>query len=184
MAGVGLGAWIARAAREGSLCLLRPPGAGFEEDFLAACTRCGQCVEACPTDVLKLARYEAGTGFGTPHVTARSIPCNLCAGQAEMRCIAVCPTEALEPLEGRRDVKMGVAVIDHDLCLAWLGVSCRACWHACPYPTEAIVMDELGRAVVVPEVCVGCGLCEHVCLTDPSAIVIKPKSALPREATS
>ena len=34
-------------AKEG--IALRPPGALPEKDFLAACTRCGQCVQACPT---------------------------------------------------------------------------------------------------------------------------------------
>ena len=33
-------------AKEG--IALRPPGALPEKDFLAACTRCGQCVQACP----------------------------------------------------------------------------------------------------------------------------------------
>ena len=34
---------------------LRPPGAREEADFLAACIKCGQCVEACPFDTLSLA---------------------------------------------------------------------------------------------------------------------------------
>ena len=40
-------------AKEG--VALRPPGALPEKDFLAACTRCGQCVQACPYDMLYLA---------------------------------------------------------------------------------------------------------------------------------
>jgi ferredoxin len=31
--------------------LLRPPGAIAEPDFLATCTRCGDCAKACPHHV-------------------------------------------------------------------------------------------------------------------------------------
>ena len=35
--------------------ILRPPGAVPEEEFLAKCTKCGLCVEACPYKALLLA---------------------------------------------------------------------------------------------------------------------------------
>ena len=40
--------------------VLRPPGALKEKDFLKACIKCGQCVEACPYDTLKLAQRGDG----------------------------------------------------------------------------------------------------------------------------
>jgi len=154
--------------------LLHPPGAPGEEGFLAACIRCGQCVEACPPQILHLASAEAGAAMGAPYFVAREKPCDLCQGRGQMECIAVCPTGALAPLARRRDVRIGVAEIDHDTCLPRVGVACKACWHACPFPNEAITFDTLGRAVVVEDACVGCGLCEYVCLTDPTSIRVRP----------
>ncbi len=49
--------------------LLRPLGAQLEADFLAACIRCGQCVEACPYGTLKLAtatNLDEGAAAGNP----------------------------------------------------------------------------------------------------------------------
>jgi Pyruvate/2-oxoacid:ferredoxin oxidoreductase delta subunit len=70
---------------------------------------------------------------------------------------------------------MGTAIINRDVCLAWQGTVCRACWHACPFPNEAIVFDERGRALVVAEQCIGCGICDHACITEPSSITIQPR---------
>jgi MauM/NapG family ferredoxin protein len=153
--------------------LLRPPGGDDERRFLAACIRCGQCVEACPIDVLRLAGADGGLALGTPYFVARENPCDLCQGRDAMQCIEACPTGALRPLARRRDVRIGVARIDREICLPWVGVACKACWHACPFPNEAIVFDQRGRAVVVEEACVGCGLCEHVCLTPEPAIRVE-----------
>ena len=181
LSGLVAGTWVGDAVvdrvRERSLPLLRPPGAKDEIGFLASCTRCGQCVEACPTQVLHLATAQSGLGLGTPYLIARERACNLCQGHDEMKCIASCPTDALLPAANWRSVDMGEAVIDRDACYAWQGTSCRACWHACPFPGDAIALDELGRAMVQEEHCVGCGLCEYACLTEHPAIVIRPRAA-------
>jgi len=166
--------------------LLRPPGADEEPEFLAACIRCGLCVESCPTDVLKLAGLSAGISFGTPYLIPRATACNLCEGEDDLQCIAVCPSAALHwqldsadqnLTEKLYDIRMGVAVIDTSVCMAWNDQICRSCWHACPFPDHAIVLDEMGRAVVVAENCIGCGLCDYACLTEPSSIRIIPKGA-------
>ena len=41
-----LGRWAQR---------LRPPGALQEQQFLAACIKCGQCVQVCPVEAIKQA---------------------------------------------------------------------------------------------------------------------------------
>jgi len=166
------GLWL-RGAKASVPDYLRPPGARPSDDFLAACIRCGQCVEACPTQILELAHADAGVALGTPYLEPRTNPCDLCEGHEGMRCIEVCPTAALRPVARREDVRMGLAVIDCATCFAWIGVSCRACWHACPFRDIAIKLDELGRAVVL-DGCVGCGLCVHACLTEEPAIVVEP----------
>ncbi len=72
---------------------------------------------------------------------------------------------------------MGEAVLDTEICFAWNGVTCRSCWHACPFPNQAIVFDELARATIDEESCIGCGLCIPACLTDPKSLTIRPKGA-------
>lgn len=174
--GSGLGGWWLAREKAYAPRLLRPPGALPENDFLAACIRCGLCVEACPFKTLRLADAAQNPVLvGTPYLIARAVPCYLCKGHNELKCIAACPTPALQPVASWRAIRMGVAVIHRDTCLAWQGTICRACWHACPFPNEAIVFDERGRAVVVPEHCIGCGICDHACITEPSSIVVTPR---------
>ena len=58
----------------------RPPGALLEPAFLAACTRCGYCMEACPVDAVVSAPASAGLAAGTPIIVPVSQPCGACAG--------------------------------------------------------------------------------------------------------
>ncbi|MCK4872566.1 MAG: 4Fe-4S binding protein [Phycisphaerales bacterium] len=151
-----------------------PPGAGSEADFLAACIRCGQCVQACPYDTLTLAGLLDGASSGAPYADdLRHRPCRLCRNDDEPLCIAACPTNSLMPVAGWKDIRMGVAVIDTQTCLPYLGRRCHTCWQACPVRDEAIHHDEWGRPFVNEAGCLGCGICEAVCPTRESSIVVK-----------
>jgi len=174
--GAAMCGWSLRQAKANSPALLRPPGGGDEDAFLAACIRCGQCVQACPIDILEVATAEDGLSAGTPFFRPRENSCDLCLGEQRMECIEACPTSALKKHQRREDVRVGVAVIDKSTCFPFNQVTCRACWHACPFPNDAIEFDEMGRPVVIADGCVGCGLCEHVCLTPETSIRIIPRS--------
>src|SRR5512146_2350484 len=56
----------AEAARSADARALRPPGALAEPAFLAACVRCGLCVQACPWHTLRLADLGGPVAPGTP----------------------------------------------------------------------------------------------------------------------
>ncbi len=72
---------------------LRPPGALDEKDFLASCIKCGQCVQVCPVQAIKLADLVDGIGVGVPHIDAREQACDFSCDAVQ--CILACPTGAL-----------------------------------------------------------------------------------------
>ena len=125
-------------ASHGEADLLRPPGAHGEKDFASRCVKCGKCMEACPYIAIKPARDDAGAAVGTPMIDARAQACRLCE---DFPCVEACPTNALRDIETRSDVKMGIAVIDEDLCIAFQGMRCEVCYRTCPLIDEAIVID-------------------------------------------
>ncbi|CAB1058000.1 Ferredoxin-type protein NapG (periplasmic nitrate reductase) [Olavius sp. associated proteobacterium Delta 1] len=102
--------------------LLRPPGALGEDIFLASCIKCGQCLQVCPPQVIKLAGISQGFGIGTPYIIPREGACILCSG---LPCVLACPTGALaHELSLGKDAEMGLAVISGpDTCLSVRGVN-------------------------------------------------------------
>jgi MauM/NapG family ferredoxin protein len=186
---LGIGPWH----RDTSPHLLRPPGVADENEFLSACIRCGACFNVCPTSGLQPALAQAGaSGLWTPVLQPRlgfcDYSCNAC-GQ-------VCPTGAIPPLRlgSKRRAVVGIAVIDRNTCLPWAqNTTCAVCWELCPVPKRAIKLGK-GRTVigpsggelwirnptVVPERCIGCGICENRCpVQGTSAITVQPVSSAP-----
>jgi len=148
---------------------LRPPGAVTEALFLERCTKCNDCVKACPHGSIVFHQQD-----GTPVIFPDQIPCYLCD---DVPCVAACATDALLPVARRDDIRMGTAVVNHRLCTA--GQGCHACVSKCP--TDALTMDfDTQRLVVTAERCVGCGMCEHICRTvnDHIAIRVTPSRLL------
>ncbi|PID47722.1 MAG: ferredoxin-type protein NapG [Proteobacteria bacterium] len=173
--------------------ILRPPAAKGEEEFLKACIKCGLCVEACPYDTLSLAKFGSKKPLGTPYFTPRDIPCYMCP---DIPCVPACPTDALDKqnvmsIKDGKEVldinkaSMGVAVVDEVSCVAFWGIQCDACYRACPLLGKAIKLEfkrnertgkhALLMPVVDTDVCTGCGLCEHACITKKAAIYVLPK---------
>jgi ferredoxin-type protein NapG len=162
---------------------LRPPGALATTDFNARCIKCGQCVDACPYDTLKLATADSGIPIGTPYFIPRHIPCYMCE---DIPCVPVCPTGALDhALQNIDDARMGLAVIDIENCLSWQGLRCEICFRECPVQGQAISIEHHPRriskhAMFVPlvhsDACTGCGICEQACPTQKAAIrVLQPE---------
>jgi len=169
--------------------MLRPPGALKEEDFLATCIKCGMCVEACPFDTLKLAKPGDNKPIGTPYFEPRDIPCYMCT---DIPCVPVCPSGALDitkvSTNNQLDINkadMGVAVVDTKNCIAYWGIQCDACYRACPLMDQAIKLEyeknertgkhAFLKPIVDTDVCTGCGLCEHACVTKKAAIFVLPR---------
>ncbi|HBE9179753.1 TPA: ferredoxin-type protein NapG [Serratia fonticola] len=168
-------------ARDG--LALRPPGALAEATFDSACIRCGQCVQACPYQTLKLATLLSPRAAGTPYFVARDIPCEMCE---DIPCVVACPSGALDPnLTDIDQARMGLAVLlDHENCLNWQGLRCDVCYRVCPQIDKAITLDlqhneRTGKhAMFLPTVhsqdCTGCGKCEQACVLEQAAIKVLP----------
>ncbi|MBI5366195.1 MAG: 4Fe-4S dicluster domain-containing protein [Planctomycetes bacterium] len=171
--------------------VIRPPGALPEPDFLATCIRCGRCADACPNRCIttltpengKVFSVEPGAGDeGTPVIFPRQQACNLCGSLKEaeyLRCTAACPTGALglirkTPEALHRQVALGVARVDTNLCHSYNGRSCGVCIRACPFEGKALRAGILETPILDPAWCVGCGLCERSCIRYPQAIVVVP----------
>jgi len=100
---------------------LRPPGALNEPDFLASCIKCGQCVQVCPVEAIKLTDLTDGLGVGTPYIEARDQACDFsCDG---LQCVLACPTGALtHEINYAHEAEMAVAkVVAPTQCLAAQG---------------------------------------------------------------
>jgi len=180
--GMGIGLYSRQAISLPALAL-RPPGALPENDFLAACTRCGLCVRDCPYDILKLAELGEEVALGTPYFTARKAGCEMCE---DIPCVPVCPTGALDhELTNIDDSRMGLAVVaDQETCIAFLGLRCELCYNVCPVRGKAITIERKHNirsgkhALFIPVVhsdsCTGCGKCEEACITEVASIKILP----------
>jgi len=222
---------------------LRPPGALDEKDFLASCIKCGQCVQVCPVQAIKLADLVDGFGVGTPFIDARAQACDFSCDAVQ--CILACPTGSLTykkpnflpvrpgaPLAAKpvllakeKDAeptlnlaeRIGVARLTRpESCLAiqgkgfkgqargpafegelrymevdrWKPIKvadhpydvelCDLCVRACPIKgaisIETVFAPDGGqrKSPVVHEPCVGCGVCEMICPTEPASIEIMP----------
>lgn len=95
--------------------LLRPPAA--VDDFISLCIKCGQCLQVCPYDSIKLSSIKEGNGIGTPFLNAYARGCYLCA---LLPCVLACPSGALDHhVDSVEEIKMGKAkVVNINACLA------------------------------------------------------------------
>ncbi|MBT3012270.1 MAG: 4Fe-4S binding protein [Candidatus Thiodiazotropha sp. (ex Lucina aurantia)] len=110
---------------QGKAMRLRPPGAlktpQDEQEFFASCIKCGQCVQVCPVEAIKLADLPDGFGIGLPYIDARAQACDFsCDG---LQCVLACPTGALtHDLDYPADTRMGFARLARPkACLAMQG---------------------------------------------------------------
>jgi ferredoxin len=90
----------------------------------------------------------------------------------------------LLPQAKRQGVRIGVATVDRNRCLAWNDrEECGVCEEVCPVTPKAIELRRGGSGrgrgaterVPAPEViadrCIGCGICENKCPVEGAAAI-------------
>ena len=155
--------------------LVRPPGAVAEQEFLARCVRCGECMKVCPTNAIQPAALEGGLEAGWTPVMKMDI--GYCEYECTL-CSQVCPTQAIRlvSVEEKQKLKIGLAYFDKNKCLPYAyGRTCIVCEEHCPTPKKAIWFEEtdvvnirgerqrIKQPRVDVDLCIGCGICENKC---------------------
>jgi ferredoxin len=170
---------------------VRPPGSVPEAEFLQLCIRCGACFKACPNNVLHPEGFLQGLeGLWAPYVNANWAGCESSCNA----CGQVCPTGAIRalPLEEKKVARMGLAIVNESTCLPIVGrEDCDLCVQECiaagysaiEYSRVHVEVNDRGQPiddtgflapVVLPDKCVGCGLCQTRCF----AINVKEKQLM------
>ncbi len=150
----------------------RPPWALFEDEFVANCTRCGKCVDACFDGLIRTGRG------GFPEMNFAAGGCDFCGD-----CVTACePAALVRQSEGASPWLLTASILE--ACLSLNAVICRSCGEACD--THAIVfkLQVGGRATPIldQQQCTGCGECFAVCPAD--AIRISSQTIAEKVATN
>lgn len=150
---------------------LRPPGAMEEIEFRLRCTKCGDCVAACPVQAIKV-DHSGDEGGGYPYIDVNAQSCTLCDGQP---CMPACPSGALQ-VTALDLIDMGTANYFDQTCLRFNGEDCSMCVDHCPVGPKALDIRD-GWVTVHEEGCTGCGVCQNNCPTDPKSIIVIPRAS-------
>ena len=130
----------------------RPPWSVLEARFVDDCSRCDDCVSACPTGLL-----QRGDG-GFPVADFATAACTFCG-----ECAKACTTGAIAPDATQAPWQFTIRISDG--CLAHQRVECRTCGESCE--AHAIRFRLFAGATPLPEIdhaaCTGCGACLAPC---------------------
>lgn len=144
---------LLRARRTDAPPPLRPPWTDAAR-MTAACTRCGECIRACPERVLT----SGDGGYPAFDPTLSAGACTFCGACAEACDEAVFDRSATPPWTVR-------AVLSAETCLAAAGVHCQSCRDACldGAVTIALRIGGPGLPAINTKACTGCGACVAPC---------------------
>jgi len=179
LAGLGFSA-ATRSARASAPRPLRPPGALDNARFIGVCIRCGNCLRACPADIIRLdPGNHSPAGLLAPML---DFAADYCREDCTL-CTEVCPSGALQKivLTDKAQARIGLPQVDMSVCLLGEARDCAVCRTWCPYEAIRYVFCEDPDVYTLvphidPEKCNGCGACQAKCPTKPArAIVVKPR---------
>jgi ferredoxin-type protein NapF len=140
---------------------IRPPWARPEAEFIDRCTRCNDCLKACPQGIL----VEGDGGF--PKVDFSRAECTFCGD-----CVSACQPQALLRREGQ--AAWSHKPVISATCLPKQGVECRVCGDFCDVRAIRFTPRPGGNPLpeILAESCTGCGACLAPCPVQAIAILL------------
>ena len=192
----------AKKARENAEHWIRPPFAIEELDFLLACSRCGDCIKACPHDVIFPLPSRLGAKvFSTPGMNLVSQGCHLCE---DWPCVQACePKALLYPVEktalddsgqvataGAVQLDQGADSFENKDAahqkrilpkIATVFINKETCLPysgpecgACRVcPVPGAMTWYMEKPEINQALCTGCALCREACIVEPKAVHIQ-----------
>lgn len=151
----------------------RPPWSAPEALFVDLCSRCDECVKACPTGLLG-----RGDG-GFPVADFSTAACTFCAD-----CAAVCKPQAIRIMPAQAPWSFAIRIGSD--CLPRQGVDCRVCGEACDVGAIRFRLRAGGAALpeVDTDACTGCGACLAPCPVSAIERIEKTSKPLVTEAST
>jgi ferredoxin-type protein NapF len=146
--------------------LFRPPAALNEKLFNTLCLRCGNCIKACPTKIIKhYTNPDKPVAWMTPEVSFENG--GYCLGDCNL-CGTVCPSGSISPfpVSAKKELFMASVEIGLEKCLLSDQKECDRCKAVCTYKAIKIVRTEsplIMKPLVDLSLCVGCGACAAIC---------------------
>jgi ferredoxin-type protein NapF len=145
---------------------VRPPWSLSEQDFIDRCTRCSDCVNACPGKIIVIA------DGGFPAVDFSLGECTFCG-----ECANACTTQAFDT---NKPAPWHLHIAIDNRCLARQNIFCMACIDTCP---EQAIRLHYAAAVPTPEIdtasCIGCGACVAICPSHAISLHPHEPAAIP-----
>lgn len=131
---------------------VRPPWSVSESLFTQLCTRCGDCIQYCPTGIL-----QKGDG-GFPETFFDAGGCSFCE-----KCVQACKSGALRLIDNAAPWLLKAFIITS--CLAQQNVVCRTCGERCEANALRFRLEKGGVAKphIDLDLCNGCGMCVADC---------------------
>lgn len=140
--------------------VLLPPWTRQDQNFHRLCTRCGDCIRACPESIIQVGEA------GFPELNFKRGGCTFCGD-----CARAC-THGVFQQELDGEPWRQVISIDSS-CLPRNGVACRSCQDGCD--SEAIRFEYAVGWAPLPSVdngaCTGCGMCVELCPADALNVI-------------
>lgn len=129
----------------------RPPWATAERSFIRHCDQCGDCIRACPEQILIRGRG------GYPQIDFSRGGCSFCG-----ECARACQAGGLRHAD---EHPWNQKVFIAGSCLLNQGSECRACGERCQTSAIQFRRQAGGNAMPMLEqaLCNGCGACISVC---------------------